>query len=137
VPLYIVLRQQWGAIGLAIASSVSILLYVLVLGWLQRRRFEREAIAKGTTLQEVPGMLGTAVRLAVAAAVAVGVGLGLRVLLLQLLPGVHLMAILARATTLCAVGVGLYVALARLFGVRELAEVQGIVLRRLGLRPRA
>ena len=29
VPLYVVLRQHWGAIGLAIASSVAILVYVL------------------------------------------------------------------------------------------------------------
>ena len=136
VPLYIVLRQYWGAIGLAIASSVSILVYVLLLGWLQRRRFEREAIAKGTTLQGVPGMLEAALRLALAAGVAIGVGLGVRVFLLQLLPGVHLIAILVRATTLCAVGVGTYVTLARLLGVRELAEIEGMVLRRLNLRPR-
>ena len=76
VPLYVVLRQQWGAIGLAIASSVAILVYVLLLGWLQHRRFEREAAAKGTTLDDVPGMLEAALRLAVAAAVAIGMGLG-------------------------------------------------------------
>ena len=48
VPLYVVLRQHWGAVGLAVASSVSILIYVMLLGWLQRRRFEREAEAKGS-----------------------------------------------------------------------------------------
>ena len=51
LPLYVVLRQQWGAIGLAIASSIAILVYVLVLGWLQYRRFEREAAARGATLR--------------------------------------------------------------------------------------
>src|SRR6185369_8519575 len=40
VPFYIVMRQQWGAIGLAIASAVAILIYVLLLGWLQHRRFK-------------------------------------------------------------------------------------------------
>ena len=85
VPLYVVLRQNWGAIGLAIASSIAILVYVLVLGWLQHRRFEREASAKGTTLNDVPGMLDGALRLAVAAGVAIGIGLGVRVLLLELL----------------------------------------------------
>ena len=47
VPLYVVLRRHWGAIGLATASSIAILVYVLALGWLQRRRFEREAATSG------------------------------------------------------------------------------------------
>ena len=114
---------------------MSILVYVLLLGWLQRRRFEREAIAEGTTLHGVPGMLETAVRLAVSAGFAIGAGLGVQFLLLQLLPGVHLITILMRATTLCAVGIGTYVTLARLLGVHELAEIEGIALRRLKLRP--
>ncbi len=46
-PLYVLLRHQWGAIGLAIASSIAILVYVLLLGWLQHRRFAREAAASG------------------------------------------------------------------------------------------
>jgi putative peptidoglycan lipid II flippase len=136
VPLYIVLRQQWGAIGLAIASSVAILVYVLVLGWLQHRRFEREAAAKGTTLLDVPGMLEAALRLAVAAGIAVGAGLGVRILLLEFLPGVHLAVILTRAAVLCAVGVGIYLALAQLFGVRELAKLHDILRRRLTLQQR-
>ena len=135
VPLYVVMRQHWGAIGLAIASSVSILVYVLVLGWLQRRRFEREAAAKGTTLRDVPGMLDAAVRLGLAAGLAIGLGMGLRLVLLRLLPGVDVTAVLMRATALCAVGVGTYVILARLLGIRELGELWGMVLRRLKLRP--
>jgi putative peptidoglycan lipid II flippase len=135
VPFYVVLRQNWGAIGLAIASSVAILVYVIVLGWLQHRRFEREASAKGSTLNNVPGMLDGALRLAVAAGVAIGVGLGVRVLLLGLLPGVHLIEVLIRAVSLCAVGIGTYAILAWILGVRELTEIQGILLRRLKLRP--
>ena len=50
----------------------------VVPSWLQRRRFEREAMAKGTTLDNVPGMLDTALRLAAATAVAIAVGLALR-----------------------------------------------------------
>ena len=135
VPFYVVLRQNWGAIGLAIASSVAILIYVLLLGWLQHRRFEREAAARGTTLSDVPGMLNGALRLAVAAGVAIGIGLAVRAQLLELVPGVLLPAILIRATVLCAVGIGTYVTLARILGVRELTEIEGMLLRRLKLRP--
>ena len=102
VPLYVVLRQQWGAIGLAIASSVAILIYVLLLGWLQYRRFEWEAAARDTNLKAVPGMLGAALGLAVATGLAIGAGLYLRYLLLQFLPGMQILAILMRATVLCA-----------------------------------
>jgi putative peptidoglycan lipid II flippase len=134
VPLYVVLRQNWGAIGLAIASSIAILVYVLVLGWLQRHRFEREASAKGTTLNDVPGMLDGALRLAVAASVAIGVGLEVRVFLLGFLPGVHLIETLIRVAVLSATGIAIYAILARILGVRELAEIEGILLRRLKLR---
>ena len=137
VPLYVVLRQNWGAIGLAIASSVAILVYVLLLGWLQHRRFEREAAARGTTLNDVPGMLNGTLRLAVAAGVAIGTGLVLRAQLLELVPGVLLSAILIRATVLCGVGIGIYVTLARILGVRELTEIEGMLLRKLKLRPSA
>jgi putative peptidoglycan lipid II flippase len=135
VPFYVVLRQNWGAIGLAIASSVAILIYVLLLGWLQHRRFEREAATRGTTLSDVPGMLNGALRLAVAAGVAIGIGLAVRAQLLELVPGVLLPAILIRAAVLCAVGIGTYVTLARILGVRELTEIEGMLLRRLKLRP--
>jgi putative peptidoglycan lipid II flippase len=128
VPLYVVLRQQWGTIGLAIASSTTILVYVLLLGWLQYRRFDQEAATKGTTLQNVPGMLDAALRLVAAAGIAIGVGLGMRVLLVQFLPGMNLGEVLTRATVLCVVGVGIYLALARLLGIRELAQLERILL---------
>jgi len=134
VPFYVVLRQQGGAIGLAIASAIAILIYVVLLGWLQRRRFEREAASNGSSLKDAPGMLDGALRLAVAAAVATGIGLLARVLLLQFLPGISLAIILMRATALCVLGVSIYLTLARLFGVRELAEIEGMLLRRLKLR---
>jgi putative peptidoglycan lipid II flippase len=130
VPLYVVLRRHWGTIGLATASSI----YVLVLGWLQRRRFEREAAARGTTLHDVPGMLDAALRLALAAAIAIGIGLAMRVFLVESLPGSEITVILARATVLCAVGGGIYLALARLFGIRELARFERMLVRRLRLR---
>lgn len=137
VPLYVVLRQNWGTIGLAIASSVAILVYVFLLGWLQYRRFEHEAAARGATLRDVPGMLNGALRLAVAAGVAIGIGIAVRAQLLELVPGVHLPAILIRATVLCAAGIGTYVTFARILGVRELTEIEVMLLRRLKLRPSA
>jgi len=137
VPLYVILRQNWGTIGLAIASSVAILVYVFLLGWLQYRRFEREATARGTTLRDLPGMLNGALRLAVAAGIAIGMGLTLRAQLLELVPGVQFTAILIRATALCAVGIGIYVAVARILGVRELVDIEDILLRKFKLRPSA
>ena len=131
VPLYVVLRQQWGAIGLAIASSVAILIYVLLLGWLQYRRFEWEAAARDTNLKAVPGMLRAALGLAVATGLAIGTGLYLRYLLLQFLPGMQISAILMRATLLCAFGIAIYLAVARLLGVTELARLQRLLSRRL------
>ena len=131
MPLYVVLRWQWGGIGLAIASSVAILIYVLLLGWLQYRRFQREAAAKGNSLQDVPSMLEAAVRLAAAAGIATGVGLGVRLLLLQFLPGMDLMVLIGRATVLCAIGLGIYLACARFFGIDELGKLERILLRKL------
>ena len=87
LPLYIVLRQHWGSIGLAVASAVAILVYVLLLGGLQRRRFEREAAARGTALDPAPGMLDASIRLAFAAAIAIGAGLGFRMVLISFWPG--------------------------------------------------
>jgi putative peptidoglycan lipid II flippase len=135
-PIYVVLRWQWGAIGLAIASSVAILVYVLLLGWLQYRRFQREAAAKGTTLEDMPGMLEAALRLVAAAGIAIGAGLGVRLLLLQLLPGMDLTVLIVRATVLCAIGVGIYLACARFFGIDELAKLERILLRKFKFRQR-
>ncbi|MGO9674994.1 MAG: murein biosynthesis integral membrane protein MurJ [Methylocella sp.] len=134
-PLYVALRHQWGAIGLAIASSIAILVYVLLLGWLQHRRFMREAAAKGVTLDSAPGMLDAALRLAAAAVIAIGVGLRVRSHLMQVLPGMGFGEILTRITILCVVGVVVYASLARLFRVAELAELERLLMRRFGLGP--
>jgi hypothetical protein len=42
--------------------------------------------------------------------------------------------ILVRATMLCTVGSAIYLALARLFGIRELARFERMLLRRLRCR---
>jgi len=131
VPLYVLLRRQDGAIGLAIASSVAITVYVAVLGLLQRRRFEREAAAQGTTLNDTRGMLGAVLRMAAAAILASGLGLWLRGPILQWLPGMTLAPVLLRAMLLCGFGVSLYVALVYLFGVQDLAELKAVLAHRL------
>ena len=137
VPAYVMLRQQGGAIGLAVASSLAIMVYVMLLGWLQRRRFEREAAARGTSLVGVRGMLGAASRLAVAAAIATGLGLLARAQLLQWLPDMRVTTVLLRGLLLCTLGIGAYAVFARALGVRELAEIQEILLRTLRLRQRS
>jgi putative peptidoglycan lipid II flippase len=124
-PFYVVLRNQAGAIGLAIASSAAIIVYVMVLGWLQRRRFEREASARSVALGRSPGMLQ------VSALVGTGMGLLARAQLLQWRPGVHVATVLCRATLLCVFGTGIYAVLARLLGVDGMAEVQSLLLRKL------
>jgi putative peptidoglycan lipid II flippase len=135
IPLYVLLRQHFGAVGLAVASSTSILVYVMLLGWLQRRRFEREAEAKGANLDRVHGMLDTSLRLALATAVAIGIGLLLRPMLLVLLPNNDLLSLLGRASALCAIGLGIYVLLAQILGVKEVGEIERMALLiRRGLR---
>jgi hypothetical protein len=79
-------------------------------------------------------MLVAAFRLASAAGIAAGLGMIARAQLLQWLPGLHVSTILLRATLLCTVGLAAYGILARLFGVRELAEIERILLCRLHLR---
>ena len=131
LPFYVVMRQYWGAAGLAVASTVAILIYVFLLGWLQYRHFRREALLKGGTLENAPGMLDAALRLGLAAAAAIAAGLALRSLLLGLLPDVRLWAVLVRGSVLGLVGIGSYIAVARWLGVRELVEIEQALLHKL------
>ena len=137
IPLYVVLRQQAGAVGLAIASSVAILAYVLVLGFLQRRRFEREARARGQELPTQSGMLDGAVRAGAAAAIAIAAGLAFRTVLVEWLPGLGIGVVLLRGAVLSIAGIALYAVLARLFGLKELAEVTARITSRLKRRRKA
>lgn len=130
IPLYVVLRWQAGAAGLAMASAVAILAYVLVLGWLQRRRFEREAAARGGSLGGDPGMLAASLRLALAAAFAIGFGLATRSVVVWLWPEVTVGAVALRAAILCLVGTSVYFAAADALRVRDVRDVIGLVGRR-------
>jgi putative peptidoglycan lipid II flippase len=131
LPFYVIMRQYWGAAGLAVASTVAILIYVFLLGWLQYRHFRREMLLKGGTLEDAPSMLDAALRLGLAAAVAITAGLTLRSLLLDLLPDVRLWAILVRGSVLGLVGMGSYIAVARWLGVRELVEIERVLLHKI------
>jgi hypothetical protein len=64
------------AIGLAIASAIAILIYVGLLGWLQRRRFSREAAIRGDRLDRVGGFLRASLCMAFATGVAHHRGIG-------------------------------------------------------------
>jgi putative peptidoglycan lipid II flippase len=136
LPVYVALRHLYGADGLAVASSVAILVYVLLLGWLQGRRFEREAAARGQQLKNAHGMFDGAVCLAAAAVVAIVAGLAARVYLFRLLPGLHPGVILLRSSVLCALGTGAYISMARFLGVREIGDLISMLRLRLSLRGR-
>lgn len=133
-PLYVGLRMIFGADGLAVASSVAIIAYIFVLGWLQRRRFEREAAARGQQLSNEHGMLDGALRMGLAALVATGVGLLARLGLLALAPGVQPVALVGRALTLGVVGLAAYAGLAHALGVREIGMLWSMAARRLRAR---
>jgi putative peptidoglycan lipid II flippase len=123
VPLYILLRRDYGATGLAVASAVAILFYVLVLGWLQYLRFSREAAAKGDRLDRVSGG-------------AIGGGLVLRLSLPHFLSSMDLYIVVLRSAVLCFVGLGTYLVLARLLRIQELSEVKELIKRKFSNRAR-
>jgi putative peptidoglycan lipid II flippase len=136
VPLYILLRRDYGATGLAVASAVAILFYVLVLGWLQYLRFSREAAAKGDRLDRVSGILSPALRMALACGGAIGGGLVLRLSLPHFLSSMDLYIVVLRSAVLCFVGLGTYLVLARLLRIQELSEVKELIKRKFGNRAR-
>ena len=68
-----------------------------------------------------------------AAGIAIAAGLLVRDMLLQFLPGTQIAVILARVPSCVRSEVSIYLvylALARLFGIRELARLQRLLLRR-------
>ncbi len=127
VPLYVLLRQQYGAIGLALASTIAIVTYVLLLRWLQYRRFSREALARADSLDRVYGMLDPALRMAFACVAAIAGGLLFRFLLPQFLLRMDFYVVLLRSGMLCLVGVSIYLLIARLLGIHELSELQHLI----------
>jgi putative peptidoglycan lipid II flippase len=131
VPLYVTLRVHADAVGLALASSIAITIYVFALGWLEHRRFQQEAAARNTNLAAAPSVLWGALQMASAAAVAIGAGLLGRFFLVQLLPGLSLVEVLARASILCSLGLLIYYVSATMFGLQEAAYITEFVGRKL------
>jgi putative peptidoglycan lipid II flippase len=131
LPLYVVLRQLYGAVGLAVASSTAILSYCAALGWLLRRRYRLEARPGGAEPQP-PAILGTSLRLALATAAGIFAGIALRPLFAASL---ELPLLLLRGGVLGLASLAVYGAAARLLGLRELDSLAGLLLRRL--RPRS
>ena len=127
VPLYVVLRRAYGPIGLAVASAIAILVYVLLLGWLQYRRFRREAAAREDSLDRVHGMLGPALRMAIACAIAIAGGFLIRSLLPQFLLRMDVFVVLMRGGIVCVTGVGIYFLIAWLLRIQELWEMRRLL----------
>jgi len=126
-PVYVVLRVHLDAIGLALASSAAITVYVFVLGWLEHNRFRQEAAARNTDLGAAPSLLRGALHMACAAAVSIGVGLFGRAFLVEILPGISLVNVLARAVILCSVGLLIYFGVTSISGLSEAADAREFV----------
>ena len=135
VPLYVLLRQQYGSIGLAIASAIAIIVYVLLLGWLQYRHFAFEAADRGDDLNRVYGILDPALRMAFACCVAIGGGYLIRLLLPQFFLRMDFYVVLLRGGMLCLIGLGIYLIISRLLGIHELSEIQALISRKLNYGP--
>ncbi len=118
LPLYWAGARLWGTPGLAIASSVAITTYVVLLAAILKREI-------GTG----PGLLDFLLRILPAVAVGIVVGLALRPSLGP--PEWTRLDALFRTTLLGTVGGTAFVLAAWGFGVGEVREIGALVLRRL------
>jgi putative peptidoglycan lipid II flippase len=115
VPLYIGARSAWGMTGLAAASALALLLYVVPLH-LSLRRAVRKEVGDGAALAPWSGFLLRAVlTLGATVLVLVGVREGLELLL----PGRGTAACLARIAALTVAGVPAFFVVARMLGIEE------------------
>ena len=115
VPLYIVARHAWGAAGLAAASSVALILYVVPLHIALRRAVRSELGADAV----LPRWRGFVLRAVLALAVTFAALLGFRRLLLLVLPGRDTVACLARIAAVGVAGVPAFLLVARMLGIEE------------------
>jgi hypothetical protein len=75
--------------------------------------------------------LDPAFRMSFACGAAIGAGFLISLLLPQFLLGMNFLSVFVRSGALCFAGLGLYLLIARLLGIRELAEVQGLIRHKL------
>ncbi len=114
LPVYLALAELWGTAGLALASSVAMTVYVVVLMIWLRRDFSGAE----------DGYLSFFLRALPAVGVGVGVGFGLEGLLPPLAP-------LLRGGLLAVAGMVAFFGAAALFRVPDLQDVVGLITRRL------
>jgi hypothetical protein len=79
----------------------------------------------------VYGTLDPALRMGLACGTAIGAGFLIRLFLPHFLSGMDFPSVLVRSGTLCFVGLGFYLIIARLLGIRELEEVQELIRHKL------
>ncbi len=122
-PLYVLLRVQLGLGGLAVASSVAILVYVALLAWLLARELERSAAPEPAGW----GLFFTR------ALCALGLAVGAGKLVLHFLPaGFGTREILLRAGLAGGLSLAVFGAAAALCGLPELQTILAPLRRRKG-----
>ncbi|MBN1424890.1 murein biosynthesis integral membrane protein MurJ [Candidatus Fermentibacteria bacterium] len=121
-PLYILSRITVGTYGLAMMSSVAVVVYIGLL-YMTLGRFVRTR-EPGEYPSLVPFLAGSL------PAMALGIAAGFA--LSSSLPGAAtLLGSLGRGATLAAVGVGVFLATARALGIAEVRDVQAAISRRV------
>jgi putative peptidoglycan lipid II flippase len=125
VPLYIVMRQVAGAPGLAIASSLALVAYVVPLHFALRRIVRRDVGADVA----LPRWGGFLVRCGITLAATIVTLVAVRLAVAAILPGVGLAESVVRIAVVGAAGVPVFLVAARLLGIEE---AHGLSLRLVG-----
>jgi putative peptidoglycan lipid II flippase len=115
VPLYVVARHVGGTAGLALASSVALIVYVVPLHFALRRIVAKDAGGSAG----LPPWSGFLVRSVATLAVTCGTLFALRLASLVALPGSDPVSALARLAIVGAAAIPLFLAAARIFRVDE------------------
>lgn len=118
LPVYVGLGNLWGLYGLALASSIAVTTYAVLLEVLLRR-----------DIGEGPGYLPFLARALPATALGIAAGLLLRPLLGE--PSWTMLDALLRGTVLATVGGCTFLAAAWLFGMSEVHEIMAVLKRRI------
>ena len=122
-PLYVVLRGELGLGGLALASSIAILVYVALLAWLLAREFDRVAAPE-------PGLWGL---FFLRSFFALGLSIGAGRLAAHFLPaGFETRALLVRTAVASAASIAVFLGAAFASGMPELATILAPLRRRMG-----
>ncbi len=118
LPVYSWFSAAWGAYGIAAASSVAIVVYTVLLEVVLRRQ-----------IGEGPGYAGFLARAVPAVVIAIAIGFALRQFAPP--PSYTVLAAILRGGVFAGVSGGVFVALARAFGVSEAGALVSAVTRRV------